>query len=84
MLTTELHSVNPDSTVKGLRESVGITHGSGDAYNADLNGTMNIGKRFWEQTFQDGATGSTPVTLPEPNPRTHDEERSYQTKQYEA
>jgi hypothetical protein len=32
------------------------------------------------EPFQDGATGSTLLTLPEPNLRAHDEERSYQTK----
>jgi hypothetical protein len=41
---------------------------------------MNIAKRFWEQAFRNGAAGSTPVTLPEPNLRAHDEERSYQKK----
>ena len=63
-----------------LVQSVLECHSCGLVYNADLNGAMNIAKRFWEQAFQNGATGSTPVTLPEPNLRTHDEERSYQTK----
>jgi putative transposase len=63
-----------------LVQSVLECHGCGLVYNADLNGAVNIAKRFWEQAFQNGATGSTPVTLPEPNLRAHDEERSYQTK----
>jgi putative transposase len=63
-----------------LVQSVLECHGCGLVYNADLNGAVNIAKRFWEQAFQNGATGSTPVTLPEPNLRAHDEERSYKTK----
>ncbi len=45
-------------------------------YNADLNGAMNIAKRFWEHAFQNGATGSWPLTLPERNLNANDEERS--------
>jgi IS605 OrfB family transposase len=63
-----------------LVQSVLECHSCGLVYNADLNGAMNIAKRFWEQAFQNGAAGSTPLTLPEPNLRAHDEERSYQTK----
>ncbi|MGA2973096.1 MAG: transposase [Candidatus Bathyarchaeia archaeon] len=63
-----------------ILQSVLECHSCGLVYNADLNGAKNIAKRFWEQAFQNGATGSTPLTLPERNLGAHDEERSYQTK----
>ncbi len=63
-----------------VAQSVFECRDCGLVYNADLNGAKNIAKRFWEQAFQNGAAGSSPVTLPEPNLRAHDEERSYQTK----
>ncbi len=73
------HSCGSTDTSRIL-QSVFECHNCGLVYNADLNGAMNIAKRFWKQSSQNGATGSTPVTLPEPNLRAHDEERSYQTR----
>lgn len=63
-----------------VAQSVFECRDCGLVYNADLNGAMNLAKRFWEQAFQNGALGSEPITLPEPNLIVHDEERSYQTK----
>jgi len=51
-------------------------HSCGLVYNADLNGAMNIAKRFCEQGLRNGATGSWPLTLPERNLNANDEERS--------
>lgn len=51
-------------------------HACGLVYNADLNGAKNIAKRFCEQRLQNGAAGSLPITLPKPNLKAYEEERS--------
>ena len=63
-----------------FHQSVFECRACGLVYDADNNGAKNIAQRFWDHVFQNGAAGSPPVTLPEPNLRAHDEERSYQTK----
>lgn len=59
-----------------LGQSVFECHNCGLVYNADLNGTKNLAKRLWEDTFQSGAAGSPLITLPERNLSAYGEERS--------
>jgi IS605 OrfB family transposase len=57
-------------------QSIFECHACRLVYNADLNAVKNIAKRFWEQSFQNGAPGSEPTTLPERNLNADDEKRS--------
>jgi len=59
-----------------IKQPIFECHSCGLIYNADLNGAMNIAKRFCEQGLRNGATGSWPLTLPERNLNANDEERS--------
>ena len=59
-----------------IKQPIFECHSCGLVYSADLNGAMNIAKRFRDQWLRNGATGSWPLTLPERNLNANDEERS--------